>query len=230
MSDGVAHAYTVSLSGSTQSNQTSEAGSQGTGPGLTSDTVTAASLPFSDSTLAVDGVDSSETTYDFSNAGFLFSVDHARDGDFSHWTSSNGGIYFSVDDAVDYVAAGSYSAVNPDPQNIALLAGLFDLTTSTTVFLSEQQSSSELNESFVLGLMEGDLSNQLIGSLTGTLIAGHDYIFQYDVTSANINTLTGGAVTGLGNLSLTFVPEPSTAVLLGIGLGGLARRRTRRRG
>jgi hypothetical protein len=224
LSTGVARAATVTLS--SPAVLTSEAGVAPSA--LSSDVASTSSLPFIDSTNIVNGSDSSSAAYGLSNAGFQISFEQARSGNFAHWTKSSGSVYFSVDTNVDFLAAGTFTGIHADPQTLAFAAGLADLTTGTMVFLSQQQSNNQLNETFTLGLAEGDALNAFVGALAGTLLAGHQYLFQYEAQSANINTLTGAPVSAHGSVSLSFVPEPSTALLLGMGLAALARRGARR--
>ena len=76
--------------------------------------------------------------------------------------------------------AMTLATVDPDGRRTYLRASLFDLDLTSMVFESFQESFSTVNESFTLGLSEGDLTNIFTGSLSGTLIAGHEYHFFYN--------------------------------------------------
>jgi hypothetical protein len=79
-----------------------------------------------------------------------------------------------------------------------------------------------LNENFTLGLQEGDTNNQLVGSLTGALIAGHVYRLDYlNEILSHPGTATDPGL-AIGNLALTFVPGPATGTLILLGLAALA--------
>jgi len=135
-----------------------------------------------------------------------------------------------VDEDIVYVAAGSYSAVDPDGQGIELDVGLYDLTLSSYLFDSTQGSLSTPNESFTLGETGGDDSNTSIGSLTGMLIAGHDYAYFYSALIAQLSPLPFSDATASGSVSLSFtpIPEPGPGLLLALGLVGIAVIRRRR--
>ena len=66
------------------------------------------------------------------------------------------------------------------------------------------------------------------GSLTGTLLAGHYYVFSYrsDVSMLYEASPIPSA-TAAGFVALSFIPEPSTALLVTLGLVGLAVKRRR---
>jgi len=96
------------------------------------------------------------------------------------------------------------------------------------LFFSNQASTSTPNESFVLGAHGGDYIDDLGGSLTGTFYAFRtysisiyalfgtgDYVSPYDYPSA------------IGQVQLSFVPEPGTSLLVMLGLAGLALQRRR---
>jgi hypothetical protein len=225
----VATAYTITLSGTDTSILETRA-YQGTGGATTFEALNPASLPYSYTSSSIDRGASSESEYDLSNDAFDITLDHYRLSTYGSYGWSTGDIYFSVDQDVNYTASGSYTAVDADGRLIDLRAWLYDITGISMLFDSTQQSRSTPDESFTLGLTEADYAplNSFSGSLTGTLVAGHDYRFHYfAMLLANPSSSTTAA-TASGSVSLTFIPEPSTALLLALGIVGLAARRRRR--
>ncbi len=103
------------------------------------------------------------------------------------------------------------------------------------MFQNVQVSLQTRNESFTLGLAQGDDHNSMVGSLSGILLAGQDYEFGYDFVLGNFSSASTAAATASGSISLSFtsVPEPSTGLLFGLGLlsvlrlDALQRRRSR---
>jgi hypothetical protein len=91
------------------------------------------------------------------------------------------------------VASGQYgfSSVN-DTVRIVYSTFLRDDTAGSILFNSTQQSLATPNEQFALGGMGGDNLNTFTGSLTGTLIAGHNYRW---TTNAFIQNFAFSAVT-----------------------------------
>ena len=223
----VASAYSVTLNGAGASVLKTQAW-DGFG-GYASETVNPVALPYSYTSASSDWTVTSESVYSFSGAGFNITFDHSRAIALNNYAQSDGSIYFNVDENVDYHALGSYSVLDSDGRRVYLYTYLEDMTAVSFSFRSLQESRSTPNESFSLGHNGGDLGNINFGSLSGTLIAGHDYRFgYYAFIQANPTASTTGA-TATGSISLSFapVPEPSTALLLAIGLSGIALRNRR---
>jgi hypothetical protein len=133
-------------------------------------------------------------------------------------------LYFSPDADVEYALSGIYSGsqLTSFGGGLNFLVGLVDVTTGTTLFDTRQVSFQTPNEIFVLGLQGGDAGNTLTGSLTGMLRAGHVYAF-----GATGQLLTSASGSANGYVTLLFVPEPHTALLVAAGLLALARRAPR---
>jgi hypothetical protein len=105
---------------------------------------------------------------------------------------------------------------------------LYDVTAGAWLAHDWHQSGSTRDESFTLGVMGGDTTNDIVGSLTGSLTAGHTYQWiWHDQMDAYPVSDEGAFATG--DLSLTIersvVPEPTTLTLLGLGLTTLLIRR-----
>ncbi len=194
-------------------------------------TVNPASLPTAGAPpSSVDGANVASTTYNLSNAGFNITFSHDRAAPYASFVQSYGHIFFSPATNVNYVLSGAYSSNATDTGTSTLMtAQIYDYSTSDNVFMNDQYSSTTSGESFVLGQTGGDNSNQLVGSLTGSLIAGHHYdlYFMDYINSTPYAGTTAAQATGY--LNLTFVPEPSTAALLGVSFTGLAAAGRKRR-
>lgn len=184
-----------------------------------------AAVPESGSVTETDGGNAATTGYSLSASSFEITFNHSRAGDAFGYAQSGAGFNFSLDENVDYALDGLYTAADPLGQRILLQVVLTDLTASSTLFQSYQESNATENESFTLGLEEGDFINALVGSPTGTLIAGHEY--QLFVLSLIQTNDEGAAISASasGSATLTFVPEPSATALVALGLVGLVVRR-----
>lgn len=195
----------------------------------TSDDKFPTTIPDVDLGTTTSGPASSSSIWNLSDGGFNITFDHSRGSALGSYGFTDAYIYFSVDEDVDYAISGNYSAVDPDGSRLLLWTRLSSgAAFAETHLISRQESRSTVDESFTVGLSEGDFRNERIGSLTGTLVADHDYFLR--VTSLlnvfPIANATGGA-TASGSVSLTFVPEPSSASLIVLGLVALAVRRRR---
>ena len=164
-------------------------------------------LPYLQVVSTLDGQAAAETTFELTDSGFQITFEHARPGAFESYTSSYGTIVFQVDQDVEFVASGSYSAIDPAGSSTSLGSTLSDLSLQVDLYDSAQDSESTPNESFTLGSTAGDFFNRRTGSLTGTLIAGHDYQFDYGAALAAPEATSAASATGF--VFLSFVPEPA---------------------
>jgi hypothetical protein len=186
-----------------------------------------ASTPFSDSHGVAEGGSSSSSVYNFTDTVLDIRFDHSREATEFSLGFSQGTLYFTVDADVGYTLDGSYVANDLEGLTVYQRAYLYDETDGLFLFAGLQQSRVTPNESFLLGLAEGDFSNSVAGSLTGTLVTGHTYEFYYRSYINTFPTPGGAPASANGFVRLILTPEPSSAVLLAFGLAGLAARRRR---
>jgi hypothetical protein len=199
------------------------------------ETLYPASTGYLDSSSVVDGAASATSRYLLSDSGFGITFEHARTPTIDTRGQSYGYVYFRVDEDVVYTALGTYTVVDSTTafshgRTVILESQIYDLTTSSFVYLDHQDSRRTANESFTLGDGGGDFDNVLSGSLTGTLVAGHDYRFFYQamIDAYPVGLNYSATATGFVSLSFVPVPESSTGTLVGIGMVALASRRARR--
>jgi hypothetical protein len=182
-------------------------------------------FPFSDSHTAFDGAASASSTYQLSEAGFEITFEHTRAGNnsASGEAQSYGQIFFSVDADAFYDFSGAYTAIDPEGRHVILGASLYDMTLGgVQIFESWQDTyGTTPNENFILGETGGD-SNDLSGSPSGPLIAGHEYRVYYGALIADRPLPAVQTATASGFVRFAIVPEPGTAGLLLAGLIALA--------
>jgi hypothetical protein len=188
----------------------------------------AGALPTTGEVSAIDGATTTSVAFDLSNPRFGIVLEFERDATANASTYGSAYILFTSDSPVDYVLSGTFSTDDPDGRRVNFAAGLYDLTATsggfgTTLFYADYFSSQTPSETFTLGQPGGDLSYYgAQGSLTGTLIAGHQYQL---VVNGGIATgaLAGSyPATASGTVALNFVPEPASGLLVLAGLLGLA--------
>lgn len=192
------------------------------------DTMTGTTIPSNDYGTAGDGGSSARTDIEFTEAAgttqFVFDFTHQRAGSPLSFARTIGThVRFTVDQSSIYNLTGFYN-VNDVSESIAgnvdFIVTLKDLTDNSDVVIREQRSTATLDESFTLAGGGGDFDNDTFGSLTGSLIANHQYELFFNATILRPNAGGDNGASSTGNLNLTIapVPEPSAFVLTGFGL------------
>jgi hypothetical protein len=189
-------------------------------------------LPFRDAHTASDGSTTVTTTYDLTSSGFEILMDHTL-GPMDSIAASYGGLRFAVDAPVVYRLEGGYYASNETGTWVTQEVELENRTLRNTTleqqwpFVGALGSNSTADISLELGGMPVDENDILFGSTTGTLLPGYEYELQWDYAVYHTDNTAATGATAEGFFRLTLIPEPSTALLLGLGLAVLAAGRRR---
>jgi hypothetical protein len=127
-------------------------------------------------------------------------------------------IVFEVTSPVLYALSGAYAVSDEAGRMVSFSLHLLDVTSDTELFGFDDASSGVPNASFS------------VGPAAGTLAAGR----QYELTlaadlSSSLEASGLAAASGFVEISFSPVPEVGTALLVGLGLGGLIAARGRRR-
>jgi hypothetical protein len=201
-------------------------------------------VPTSTTLTASAGGNSSNTTIDWSTSGgqttLFFDMEHLRTGTQGSYSRTSGYLYFTATADATYALSGDYQVDDDSADDSGIVvqgAYLYDQTANESLFKGYQDSRSTHDEQFTLGGMDGDYYYSLDSgsSLTGNLIAGHQYLFDFGAIIHAYPTADSGA-SAEGNFTLTItdnsaVPEP-LSLLVWVGLASVAGlvtyRRTRR--
>lgn len=146
-------------------------------------------------------------------------------------------VYFTVTEDLPYTIAGTYTTISnsfmPLTGKTVLYAELFDLTEGHFVFRNDQRSIGG-SATLSLGGLGGNSNNYLQGSLTGTLLADHQYEWYVAANTQTYPSVDNGA-SAFGSMSLMVgsseaaeTPEPASMVvwsLLGLSFAAAKRRR-----
>jgi hypothetical protein len=202
------------------------------GPGdgvIVDDTVV---LPFELTRIIEKGDSRSTSTYNFDSSThalrFLFGYDHVRDGDGateSHPTGdyaiSWGRIEFTVTEPLAYQIGGAYALHG---ENSILMRVFLTTSTQEILFYNIQSSTTSPNQIFEVGGQNGTEQNVLKGDLSGILLPGVSYTFEYDNRITTSFDDSGASASGW--LDFTITPEPAAGILTVLGALVLLRRRS----
>ena len=184
---------------------------------------TPTSLPFSATNqTATVGASTSTASYNLSQSLFSITGSGTRAGLLDSRSNTQGNIFFSVSVNTPYALTGQIAAVDPGSvaKFVQLEVRLSDVNTTAELFHNLQESFGTVDQTFIVGGSGGNQTNQLSGSSSGTLLAGHRYQFFYGNSIYAGNT--GDPATFTSNYQLSFVPEPSSAVLAILAVVGLS--------
>ncbi len=137
-----------------------------------------------------------------------------------------GQVFFTPTANVGWTLSGSLTWAGGVANAAGLFARIIDTGTMADVTLHNYGSAGMFtSESLTIGSGGGNFIN-IIGPTSGTLLAGHQYEFVYELSAeAHATTPTNG--TALGSISLAIVPEPGSAAILASGVAVLFTRRRR---
>jgi hypothetical protein len=128
---------------------------------------------------------------------------------------------FLANETAGYDLSGFFQVADVGATQAGLVqyaALLYDTDTGVYLFSGEQRSNQTHDERFVLGELGGDESNGLFlgSSLSGELVEGHTYLFEFLSVIAASDPDSGASATGNVTLKIGNVPEPSTLWLAAV--------------
>lgn len=182
-----------------------------------------------------------KTTLNYSAAGGQTVLDaqfsFSRQGGQYDSSRTYGVMSFTVDADTTYKITGNIAVddIAADGSSVVHFGTYLVDTTSGYLEDTYHQSRNTTDESFVLGVAGGDWYYYMRpgSSLTGSLVAGHQYLWRYEAfNQAYPDADSGATATGAFNLTIgeaAAVPEPATLTIWGLGaLGALLLRRRAR--
>jgi len=182
--------------------------------------------PQSQSGSATAGNSSGSATYTIDRNLVTLTTQFQRDGSYFNdslvsTTYAMGAMEFTVDADSYYALSGQH--VLTGGQRISLQVNFDDLTTGTRPFHQYQYSEQTPNEVLNVGQADGEYS-EMTGTAVGPLVAGHRYSLSFNYAIVNPLGADGGA-SAIGGLNVILCPEPTSGLLLALGVLGLLRRR-----
>ena len=166
---------------------------------------------------ATDEPSQTTTTWTLTTGGIDLTFDQLTAMDGAAYCVSEGVLRFQVDSQHAYTLSGVY-AYGPATEGGSavafgyMLVRLYDYTTSTYLFSNYQTSAPSASHAYVVGETAGDLENELSGSLTGTLEAGHFYALVFTGYTQNrldLATFEDGPAAATGEIHLSAIPSDS---------------------
>lgn len=187
--------------------------------------VSVSALPADDEIVTGSGGLRTELSYTLSDGGFTFSFGNNQDGSTTNITSSEASIVFVVDRDTDFIASGLFSVVSAAVPFVysQLYTELLDLDSATRVFTRMERGGGGADPTYSVGQAACPPTTNpdpysCTGALTGTLLAGHRYSLHYNAGLVPVEGVVETGPTGSGHYSFSLVPEPNTALLIGLGL------------
>ena len=158
------------------------------------------SLPFSSTqTATTSGGITGTTAYDFNvsgnNGSFEVDFNGLRTGAVGTSVNTYGDIFFTVSEASTFTADAFHSMDGSGRLHMKFRVRDMTISGGTAGFVydSFQLSGEAQNESFELGGLDGDTKNSQFGTLPGLLIAGHEYLMQYNFDIGSPGSVDSGA-------------------------------------
>ena len=177
---------------------------------------------------ATRGANESSASYSVDGSGFSMVFDHTR-GELQTGqpilplVNTTVELFFTVDEPGTYVLDGQFDFVDPVGKRAYLQVFIQDLTGGATPYNKFEENQAATNESFRVDM-------NFTGALIGSLVPGNEYRLWVQALSSDTLGSAPSTSTGSGSFSLTVIPEPSTAMLVAIGVAalGASRRHARR--
>jgi hypothetical protein len=172
------------------------------------------SLPFDGAPIATQGISQSQAQFHLAQAGFSISSSGRRSGALDSRANVQPNIFFSVSVATTYTITGSLSVDDPNQSGkyVGLAATLTDVDTQEVLYNSSQESFGTVDQLFQLGGSGGNVANDVSGSSTGVLLAGHRYKLYYGTSIYAANS--GDTANFVGTLNFSLI-EAGPAPLVG---------------
>jgi hypothetical protein len=146
----------------------------------------------------------SETNYNMTQQAFAITSSGTRVGRIDSRANVQPIIFFSAASDTAYSISGNLTVSDPGSSGKfgELTATLIDVDSSEVLYNSHQGSFGVVNLVLQLGGLAGNSENELQGSATGTLLAGHRYKLNFGSSIYAANS--GDPASFTGNFNITF--------------------------